>query len=196
MKRLGWLLFACGFLGLGAVAPAARAADKDAGKTEVRGHRGGWGSQLTDEQKAKMKAAFRAHRDALTPLKDKLQDERDALRRALDGDKSDAELQTILDKLEQARTAIQAEKEKFRKEMGAIVPVKLRARFALRMGGHPMLGGRPGMSGPRPGMWGGREGFGPENGRPGRGMGWREGPRHEEKAGAKDDDDEDEDAGD
>ena len=208
MKRIVGMILAGGLFALGAAAPAAWAQDKEPAKKEDHHRHGKRGMGLTDEQKGKLKAAFRAHRDAVTPLRDKLEDELDTLRKQVAEKKDDAVLQATLDRVEQDREAIRAEGQKFHKQLAGIIPAHDRALMALRMaerkmhrGGSMMFGGRPGMGehpgmmgacpgmmGPRPGMFGQhRDGPDQKEG-PGSGMRWRGGPQHEEKAGMPDED--------
>lgn len=189
MKKVLLAALACGLLAAGA---AVRAEDKGGGGGAPgwKGH--GPMTELTAEQRAAMRAAWRAHRDAVTPIKDKLEDELERLRGLVEKAAPEKELSASVDKVKELHKAIRAEREKFMDKMGASLTPLQRAKGVLAMErrmkgamaghffgrgggmkGHPGLRGKGG-GGPG---WGGRRGGG--------GPGWRdalddEGPEADE----------------
>jgi Spy/CpxP family protein refolding chaperone len=156
----------CGLLATGGA--ALRAEDKDGGgKPGWKGH--GPFAELTAEQRAAMKTAHRAHRDAVTPLKDKLEDELERLRGLVEKAAPEKDLSASVDKVKELHKAIQSEREKFMEKMGASLTPLQRAKGVLAMEkrmrggmrGHFMKklqmrkGGHGGGMGPRRGGGGG-----------------------------------------
>lgn len=184
MRKLLVAALTCGLLAAGGA--ALRAEDKDGGgKPGWKGH--GPFAELTAEQRAGMKAAWRAHRDAVTPLKDKLEDELEKLRGLVEKAGPDKDLTASVDKVKELHRAIQAEREKFMDKAGSSLTPLQRAKGALMLA-RRMKGG-PGMGGPMHGM------HGPHGGGPGMkrgkrgGGGWKDAVSDDD--GPEDDDLED-----
>ncbi|TBR22752.1 periplasmic heavy metal sensor [bacterium] len=179
MRKLIVAVLTCGLLAAGGA--ALRAEDKEGGeKPGWRGH--GPMAELTAEQRASMKAAWRAHRDAVTPLKDKLDDELERLKGLVEKAGPDKDLTASVDKVKELHKAIMAEREKFMEKAGASLTPLQRAKGALmlarRMKGHM----RGMMRGP---------GGGPGMKRRGGGPGWHDAVSDDDD-GPGGDDDEDE----
>ena len=164
MRKLIVAALTCGLLAAGGA--ALRAEDKEGEeKPAWRGH--GPMAELTAEQRASMKAAWRAHRDAVTPLKDKLDDELEKLKGLVEKAGPDKDLTASVDKVKELHRAIQTEREKFMDKMGGSLTPLQRAKGALMLarrfkGGHgfgPGMRGRRGHGGGGPG-WGQRGGPG------------------------------------
>lgn len=157
MRRLFVAALACGLLAAGGAALRAEDEGGGGGKPGWRGH--GPLAELTAEQRAAMKAAKRAHRDAVTPLKDKLEDELERLRGLVEKAAPEKELTASVDKVKELHKAVQAEREKFMEKLGASLTPLQRAKGVLMMarrmkgafhgfgagghggGGHGMRGG-------------------------------------------------------
>ncbi|TPW20829.1 MAG: hypothetical protein FD126_1296 [Elusimicrobia bacterium] len=178
MRKLIVAVLTCGLLAAGGA--ALRAEEKGGegdGKPGWRGH--GPFAELTAEQRAAMKAAHRSHRDAVTPLKDKLEDELEKLRGLVEKAAPEKDLSASVDKVKELHRSIRAEREKFMDKMGASLTPLQRAKGVLMlerrmkgaMAGHFFGKGRGmkghGMRGPRGGGGGAPRGGGG-------GGGWRD----------------------
>lgn len=172
MRKLLVAVLTCGLLVMGGA--ALRAEDKDGGgKPGWKGH--GPFAELTAEQRAAMKTARRAHRDAVTPLKDRLEDELERLRGLVEKAAPEKDLTASVDKVKELHKAIRSEHEKFMEKAAASLTPMQRAKGVLAMEkrlrggamGHFMkkfhMKKGPGMGGGGPGM------------RRGGGGGWRDG---------------------
>lgn len=148
MRKLLVAALTFGLLAAGGAALRAEEKGEGGGKPGWKGH--GPMAELTAEQRAGMKAAWRAHRDAATPLKDKLEDELEKLRGLVEKAGPDKDLTASVDKVKELHRAIRAEREKFMDKAGASLTPLQRAKGALmlsrRMGagmkGHGMRGKR------------------------------------------------------
>lgn len=141
-----------------AAAPHAGKADKDenVGRGWAPGRRMKKRLGLTDEQAAKVEAAFKAQRDADQALFDQMKKDMETLRRQVFDKAPDADIQTTLDRLSAARKKAQASMEGVHAELASILTPTQRAKMVLmrERGFGPGMGG-PGMRGPgRPGMRG------------------------------------------
>ena len=180
MKRLSGIVMTCGLLaGLGS---AALLFAHDQG--------GGWKERfgLSDEQAAKLKAARRANRDALTPLRDKMEDELDKLRGLVKEGKDEKAIAASLESVKSLHKAVRAEEERFHAALASALSPLQQAKMLLAMMRHMPP---PGMG---PGGWGGRHG--PRmHGRGGHGEGsekMERGGRDDEEEAGKDEDEKDE----
>ena len=184
MKKLLIAVLSCGLLAAGGAALRAEEKPQEGGSGGGPGWRGhGPMADLTAEQRAAMKAAWRAHRDLVTPLKDKLEDEIERLKGLVEKAAPEKDLTASVDKVKELHRAVQAEREKFMDKMGASLSPMQRAKGVLMMARH-MKGGHgfgPGMRGK-----GGHGGGGPGWGRHG-GHGMKD--ALDDDDGAKDDDD-------
>lgn len=174
MRKLLVAALTCGLLAAGGAALRAEEKGGEAGgKAGWKGH--GPFAELTAEQRAGMKAAWRAHRDAVTPLKDKLEDELDKLRGLVEKAGPDKDLTASVDKVKELHRSIQAEREKFMDKAGSSLTPLQRAKGALMMARR--MGGPGGMKGH--GMRGmgdmrGHGGPGMKRGKKGGGEGWKD----------------------
>jgi len=99
------------------------------------------------EQREKMKALRKEHRQAMQPLHKQLRLQTDELRVLLDKDASDSQLSAKLDEIRKTRKAIQEMQAKFMEQEAALLTVRERAEMAVRMGDRqnkPPREGRPG----------------------------------------------------
>lgn len=172
MRKLLVAALTCGLLAMGGV--ALRAEEKGGDKPGWKGR--GPFAELTAEQRAAMKTAHRAHRDAVTPLKDKLEDELERLRGLVEKAAPEKELSASVDKVKGFHKAIRSEREKFMEKMGASLTPLQRAKGVLAMEKR-LRGGAKGhfmkKVHARRGM-GGHGGVGPRRGGGGGGGGWRD----------------------
>lgn len=165
---------------------AALRADEGGGGGGAPGWKGrGPMADLTAEQRAAMRQAWRAHRDAVTPIKDKLEDELERLRGLVEKAAPEKELAASVDKVKELHKAIRSEREKLMDKMAAQLTPLQRAKGVLAMERRAKRGmahffGRGGPKG-HPGMRGGR-------GKGGGGPGWRD--ALEDDGPESDDDDE------
>lgn len=170
MRKLLVAVLTCGLLAMGAA--ALRAEEKEGGKPGWKGH--GPFAELTAEQRAAMKTAHRAHRDAVTPLKDKLEDELERLRGLVEKAAPEKELSASVEKVKGFHKAIRSEREKFMEKMAASLTPLQRAKGVLAMEKR-LRGGAKGhfmkKIHARKGM--GHGGMGPRRGGGG-GGGWRD----------------------
>jgi hypothetical protein len=148
-------------------------------------------AELTAEQRAGMKAAWRAHRDAVTPLKDKLEDELEKLRGLVEKAGPDKDLTASVDKVKELHKAIMAEREKFMEKAGASLTPLQRAKGALMLARRMKGGFGPGMHGGMkgPGMRGKRGHGGMKRGG---GGGWKDSLSDDDEGPEDDDMDDDE----
>jgi Spy/CpxP family protein refolding chaperone len=175
MKRLSGVVLACAVLaGLGSRALVS-----------AQGGPGEWKERLglSDEQQAKLKAAHRAQRDAVTPLHDKMEDELDKLRGLVKEGKDEKAVAASLETVKSLHKSLQVEEEKFRVAAAAVLSPLQQAKMLLAMMGHMRPGGPHG--GPR---MHGRGGHG-EHGGPGGGPGMHEKDGQGDKDGEDDEDD-------
>lgn len=144
---------------------------------------------LSDEQQAKLKAAHRAQRDAVTPLHDKMEDELDKLRGLVKEGKDEKAISASLEAVKSLHKSLQAEEERFHAAAAAILSPLQQAKMLLAMMGHMGPGGPGG--GPHGGPWmHGRGGHGGHGG-PGGGPGMHEKDGPGAKGGKDDEEDED-----
>lgn len=173
MRKLIVAALTCGLLAAGGAALSAEDGP-GGGKPGWKGH--GPFAELTADQRAAMKAAHRAHRDAVTPLKDKLEDELERLRGLVEKAAPEKDLSASVDKVKELHKAIRSEREKFMDKMAASLTPLQRAKGVLAMEKR-MRGGMMGhvmkKIHVRKGM-GGHGGMGPRRGGGG-GGGWRDG---------------------
>lgn len=172
MRKLIVAALTCGLLAAGGAALRAEdVAGGGGGKPGWKGH--GPFAELTAEQRAAMKAAHRAHRDAVTPLKDRLEDELERLRGLVEKAAPEKDLSASVEKVKELHKAIRSEREKFMDKMGALLTPLQRAKGVLAMEKR-MRGGAMGhfmkKVHVRKGMGGHGGGMGPR-----RGGGWRDG---------------------
>lgn len=88
---------------------------------------------LSDEQETKFKLARRVLRDALTPLKDKLEDEVDNLGGLVNTAAPEKDITAGVERVREARRALMAEHEKFLDKVAAILTPIQRARAVMAM---------------------------------------------------------------
>ncbi len=189
MRKLLVAVLTCGLLAAGGAALRAEEKGSEArGDSPERSPMGWKGhgpmAELTAEQRAGMKAARRAHRDAVTPLKDKLEDELEKLRGLVEKAGPDKDLTASVDKVKELHRAIRAEREKFMEKAGSSLTPLQRAKGALMLS-KGMKGGFHGM---RPG--GGMMGHG-MRGKRGSGGGWRDAVSDDDEGPEDEDLDED-----
>lgn len=168
------LLVAVVTIGMMAMGGAVLRAEEKGGGGEPGWKGRGPFAELTAEQRAAMKTARRAHRDAVIPLKDKLEDELERLRGLVEKAAPEKELSASVDKVKGFHKAIRSEREKLMDKMGASLTPLQRAKGVLAMEKR-MRGGAKGhfmkKVHARKGMGG--HGMGPRRGGGG-GGGWRD----------------------
>lgn len=120
---------------------------------EGRGGPGAFFKELTEEQRSQLKALRRAHREAVTPLRDKLEDELDALRVMVEKDTApEKDLAAAVERVKGLHRSIQSEREKAMDKAAAVLTAKQRARAVVAIAGrmrHAMMGRFEGGRGPR-----------------------------------------------
>ncbi|MBI5596337.1 MAG: periplasmic heavy metal sensor [Elusimicrobia bacterium] len=128
---------------------------------EGRGGPGAFFKELTEEQRSQLKALRRAHREAVTPLRDKLEDELDALRVMVEKDTaSEKDLAAAVERVKNLHRSMQSEREKAIDKAAAVLTAKQRARAVVAIAGrmrHAMMrfgGGRGPRGGPGKGPHG------------------------------------------
>jgi Spy/CpxP family protein refolding chaperone len=84
---------------------------------------------LSEEQKGKLKALRRAHRDAAEEIRVKLKAGMRRLSDQLEDQAGDKELAATLDSIASSRSALAREREKFEKELGALLTPTQRAKM-------------------------------------------------------------------
>ena len=159
MKRSIYVLLAAAVLFGAAALPRALAADAakgtQAGPKEKRAEKWLEKSGLSQEQADKLKAAFKAEREAMKPLRRELRDALLKLKDKVEDEAGDKDVQAALDRVEQAHKAIQVEREKSQANLASFLPATQRAKMMLRMagrmGGHEQGMGHEGGFGPRGG---------------------------------------------
>lgn len=156
------------YAGVGLALAIALGVGTTALRAEGGGPRGGPGAffkELTEDQRSQLKALRRAHREAVTPLRDKLEDELDALRVMVEKDAApEKDLAAAVERVKSLHRSIQAEREKAMDKAAAVLTAKQRARAVVAIAGrmrHAMMERFGGGHGPRRG----------------RGEGWRDAPR-------------------
>lgn len=87
---------------------------------------------FSQEQRERMKAAFKAARESAKPLRRELRDALAALRDKLEDEAGDKALEAALARVEKARQALRAQREKARAELASKLTVEQRARWALK----------------------------------------------------------------
>lgn len=120
---------------------------------------------LSKEQGEKLEASMKAEREAMKPLQREMRDALTKLRDLVEDKAGDKDLQAGIDRVNGARKAIQAEHDRFEATLASL-PVLARAKMLLHQNA-PMGGGMgmgPGGMKGHPGMMGGGGG-----GMPGRG---------------------------
>lgn len=125
---------------------------------------------LSDDQAAKLKDAFEAHKKAVKPLRRDLKVSLEKLRWQVDAKADAKDLAATLDQIKSSRAALREAHEKLASRLSGILTPEQRARMALwrfdmmkrRRGMVFMRRGGPGMPPPPPGMDGRR--FGPPTG--------------------------------
>src|SRR3989338_9416048 len=90
---------------------------------------------LPDEQAEKLKAARKAKRQALKPLREQLSNDMDKLRAQIKDKAGDGDIQATLNQLELNHKAIQAENEKFKTAIAGFLSATQRAKLLLAMTG-------------------------------------------------------------
>ena len=132
MKRIVLAALAVSLLSAGA---AARA--EDSGRAAKRSDRVAARMKeklgLSDDQADKLTAAFKAHREQVKPLFDKVRVAQDLLRQRLDEKASDKDIQASLDGLAAARAALRAQREKFETSLASILSPRQRAEMQLAL---------------------------------------------------------------
>ena len=114
---------------------------------------------LSEEAAAKVQAAMKAHREAAEPLHKELKSAMRRLRDELEDKAPDAEIQATLDKLEKTHKAMQAEGEKMKASLSAVLTPTQKAKMLMGMMARMHAGG-PGGPGGWMGHHGGRGGEG------------------------------------
>lgn len=89
---------------------------------------------LTEDQAKKMKEFQKTKREAVAPLRKKLKEEMSSLRELVRDEAGDKEIQASLTRLAEARKALQAENEKFIKNLETVLTPSQRAKVLLAMG--------------------------------------------------------------
>ncbi|MBI4678847.1 MAG: periplasmic heavy metal sensor [Elusimicrobia bacterium] len=174
---------------------------KDQGKGQAAVHcaksRMGKRLGLTEDQAKKMKEINKSRREAVSPLRKKLQEEMRNLRQLVRDEATDKEIQASLTRLQDSRKSMQAETEKFKGKLEAVLTPSQQAKMLLAMGklargkagfGRQGRGMHQGMRGRRGGWGGGQGGWGEGRGggqrggrgRMGGGPGWMDATEGEE----------------
>jgi Spy/CpxP family protein refolding chaperone len=96
---------------------------------EGRGERMKEALGLSEEQRGKLKALRRAHRDATEELRGKLKAGMRKLSDQLEDEAGDKELSATLESIASSRQALARERERFEKEMGALLTPTQRAKL-------------------------------------------------------------------
>lgn len=140
MKRSLHAVLAAAVLLTGLCAPRLRADDGDK-KSDKDGRRAEWAAKrkehlkkkldLSDDQAAKLDAAFKAERETMKPLREKSKEASKALRELVDKKGSDKDVAAALDKLDGAHKAVMAERQKFSAGLDSILKPTQRAKMRL-----------------------------------------------------------------
>lgn len=88
---------------------------------------------LSDEQMEKMKAAAKAHRETIKPLRKEMRADMKKLREQIKNRAGDAAVAATLGKLELTRKAIQAENEKMKAATDELLTPTQQAKMLLKM---------------------------------------------------------------
>lgn len=110
--------------------------------------------ELTDDQAGKLERVFESHREATKPQRRRLRDLTAKLKDQLEDKAGEGDLKGTLDAIEKTRKDLQAQREKMRESMAAILTVTQQARMVVSMrerlhGKHGPRGkGGPGRHGP------------------------------------------------
>jgi Spy/CpxP family protein refolding chaperone len=161
MKRIVCAVIAAGLLAAG---PLARRALANEGKPE--GRNGEHAEKmlkerlgLSDDQAAKLKAAFESEKTAMKALREQSKEARRKLEEEVRGLASDKDIQATLDQLDEGRKAMSAEHQKFESSLASILKPYQRAKMRLLMAGHmKRRGGHWGRGGDKHGDSKGGEG--------------------------------------
>ena len=136
MKRIICAVIAAGLLSAGPLARRARA--DEGGKDEAKHgehiekmmkERLG----LSDDQAAKLKAAFEAEKAATKTLREQAKETSRKLEEEVRGLASDKDIQATLDQLDAGRKAMQAEHQKLEGSLAAVLKPYQRAKMRLLM---------------------------------------------------------------
>jgi Spy/CpxP family protein refolding chaperone len=92
---------------------------------------------LTDAQADKLKAAFKAQREAVEPLRRQLRADMKKLSAELTLNYGEKDLKETMDLVAKTRKAIQVEREKFKANLDSILSMKQRAQMMVAM--HRMM---------------------------------------------------------
>jgi Spy/CpxP family protein refolding chaperone len=140
MKRSIHAALAAAVLLTGLCAPRLRADDGDK-KSDKDGRKAEWAAKrqehlkkkldLTDDQAAKLAAAFKAERETMKPLREKSKETSKALRELVRNKASDKDISAALDKQDAARKAAMAERQKFQASLDSILKPTQRAKLRL-----------------------------------------------------------------
>ena len=168
MRRLLGIIAAVGGIALLAAGPGLGGENKPAPAKETQACRGRGGRLgLTDEQAQKMRELKKARKEAVAPLRKKLKEEMLTLREQVRDEEGDKNIQATLERLQGLNKSIQAENEKFKTKVQALLTPSQQAKLLLargrrqgpggergfgRHGGRGMRGGE-GRGGPRGGGW-------------------------------------------
>jgi Spy/CpxP family protein refolding chaperone len=163
MKRIICALIAAGLIAAGPLAPRARADEggKDGGKhgeraeTMMKERLG-----LTDDQAAKLKAAFEAMKTATKTLREQSKETSRKLEEQVRDLSSDKDIQATLDQLDANRKAMAAERQKMESAAASILKPYQRAKMRLMMGNRMKHRGHEGRQRGEGGehRWGGKGG--------------------------------------
>lgn len=154
MKRLMTAALMVGLMGL-AGTRLARAHGDDGKKGEVSEkmkERMKEKLGLTDEQADGLEDAMKAHHEAMKPLHRKLRDSMRKLEDQVEDGASDKDVAATLSAMDDARKALDAEREKLEAVFAKTLKPTQRAKMRLALGHRMMRGGMHG--GPRGGGWG------------------------------------------
>ena len=91
---------------------------------------------LTEEQRGKVKEAFKAEREASKPLRRELRDAVQKLEDAVEDEAGDKALETALTRVEKARNALEAQREKSHAKLASLFTPAQRAKMVLRRARH------------------------------------------------------------
>ena len=147
MKRIICAVIAAGLMAAGPLAGRARAEEggKDEGRHSehaekmMKEHLG-----LSDDQAAKLKAAWKAEKDAVKPLHEQSKEAERKLEEEVRGLASDKEISATLDQLDAGRKAMAAEHQKLESSLASILKPYQRAKMRLFMKEHRKHGDRKG----------------------------------------------------
>lgn len=138
MKKIICAVIAAGLFAAGPFAVRARAEDgghDEGGRAERAGHMEKMKERLglTDDQAAKLKAAWKAEKDASEELREKSKQASHKLEEEVRDLASEKEIQATLDQLDANRKAMMAERQKLEASFAAILRPSQRAKMRLMM---------------------------------------------------------------